>query len=235
MKRSILIVEDDPRLGEMLQEYLTAAGFEASLESRGDRAVHRIHEEAPNLVVLDLMLPGLDGLEVCQRVRRDYRGPILMLTARRGDLDQVVGLESGADDYVLKPCQPRVLLARIRALLRRQTAGTNGLAPSLQRAIVVDRLKVDRSTRQVRVGDSVVGVTSAEFDLAWLLARHVGEIVSRDVLYQEIRGIPYDGLDRGMDIHVSRLRQKLKRAGLETPVIVSVRGEGYQLTLPGQP
>jgi len=226
MKRNILIVEDDLRLGEMLREYLEVEGFVTSLEARGDRAVARINAESPSLVILDLILPGLGGLEICRQARMSYRGPILMLTARRGDIDHVAGLESGADDYVLKPCQPRVLLARIRALLRRP------VEPVLKRTIVLDRLRIDRPTRQLSVDGDTVPVTSAEFDLAWLLAENAGSVVGRELLYEEIRGIPYDGLDRGMDIHVSRLRQKLKRAGLEVPAIVSIRGEGYQLTRP---
>ncbi|MFK7926540.1 MAG: response regulator [Myxococcota bacterium] len=229
--RRILIVEDDPRLGPMLRDYLEGQGFHAELETRGDQAVSRIIATKPDLVVLDLMLPGLDGVEVCQRVRGSFKGPILILTARRGDIDHVAGLEAGADDYVVKPCKPRVLLARVRALLRRVKHVSSDDTGSASRLRFAGSLHIDRALREVRVHDGLVDLTSTEFDVLWLLASHTGHVVSRDEMYLGIRETPWDGMDRGMDIHISRIRSKLRSAGLESQAIKGVRGKGYQLAL----
>jgi len=218
----ILLVEDDQRLGALLVDYLRAAGLPVEWLTRGDEAAERVLRAPPALLILDLMLPGLDGLSVCQRVRGRYAGPILMLTARAADADQVACLEAGADDYVIKPCKPAVLLARVRALLRR--AG----APADEEAVRVGPLRIDRGAREVIIGEAPLELTTTEFELLWSLARSAGRVVSRDELYLQVRGISYDGEDRGMDIHVSRLRKKLSALEL-APQIKSVRGEGYQL------
>jgi DNA-binding response OmpR family regulator len=225
-RERILIVEDDARLAALLQEYLSTNGFDVVIESRGDRAVDRICREEPALVVLDLMLPGCGGFEVCRLARRTYNKGLLILTASKAEVDHAVGLEIGADDYVVKPVEPRILLARIRSLLRRTR---NATAPVALSEITVGTLNVNRCAREARVGSSVLPLTPIEFDVLWLLARRAGEIVSRDELYQQVRGVPFDGLDRGMDVHVSRLRQKLLAGGLETTALKSVRGMGYQL------
>lgn len=223
----LLLVEDDDRLREMLAEYFLESGFQVDGEPRGDHAVHRILTTVPDLVILDMMLPGLDGVGVLHAVRHQYNGPILMMTARRGDLDQVGGLEAGADDYVVKPCKPRVLLARVRALLRRaQRVEAETPGDRLQRG----QLVIDRGLRKVLINGTPQAMTTAEFELLWSLASRSGEVVSRDVLFTEVRGVPYDGQDRSIDIHISRLRKKMSRAGLHHPTIVAVRGEGYQLT-----
>lgn len=229
MQRSVLIVEDDPELGELLRTYLTGQGFAVRVLRDGHVAVDAILETTPDLVILDQMLPGLSGVEVCQRVRRNVSVPILMLTAVRGDIDIVAGLEAGVDDYVVKPCTPRVLLARIRALLRRTDDSPGGDATAPEETVQVGSLIVNRSRRQVLVCGRDVGATSAELEIAWALAANAGTVVTRNRLSLEARGIPFDGVDRGIDIHVSRVRRKLADAGLQDLAILAVRGEGYQL------
>lgn len=223
----ILIVEDDARLATLLEEYLSGHGYHAGVESRGDRAVERIWRENPALVVLDLMLPGMNGFDVCRRVRERYARGILMLTASKAEVDQAVGFELGADDYVVKPVEPRILLARIRSLLRRLEGPA--AVPAVPETIAVGPLSLDRGRRQVAVAGQPIDVTGVEFDLLWLLARRAGEVVSRDEMSLQVRGIPYDGVDRGIDVHVSRLRRKLEAAGLEVANLKSVRGYGYLL------
>jgi two-component system response regulator RstA len=225
--RSLLIVEDDNRLSGLLSEFFATHGFRTGTEAHGERAVERIEKESPSLVILDVMLPGLGGFDVCRRVRPTYAGGILMLTASKAEVDEAVGLELGADDYVVKPVEPRILLARVRSLLRR----LDGSSPSLQvpSDLTVGPLVIHRPSREVWVHGRQVDVTGTEFDVLWLLARRAGEVVTREEIYQHVRGIPYDGLDRGMDVHVSRLRHKLEHAGLPQTALKSVRSLGYLL------
>jgi DNA-binding response OmpR family regulator len=220
----LLVVEDDARLGELLVEYFASHGFVVAHETRGDRACARVLELCPDVVLLDLMLPGLDGLELFRRLRPTLTGRVIMLTARRTDVDQIVGLEMGADDYVTKPVDPRLLLARVNAVLRRAAASAQGVD-----YLRLGTLVIDRAIRVASVGDVALSLTGAEFDLLWHLATRVGQPVSRDELYAGLRGIAYDGVDRGMDFHVARLRRKLRDAGADPDLIKSVRGTGYQL------
>lgn len=220
----LLLVEDDERLATLTAEYLTQSGFEVGVETRGDRAVDRIQSEDPDLVVLDLMLPGEDGLSICRRLRPAWAGPILMLTARGDEIDQVLGLEMGVDDYVAKPVSPRLLLARIRALLRRKRSA----GPEEVERVVVGSLVVDRTTREARIDNVPMEMTSSEFDLLWLLASHAGKPLSRDELVKVLRGIDYDGIDRSVDVRVSQLRRKLAQDPRHTDRIKTVRGVGYQ-------
>lgn len=227
----ILIVEDDARLATLLSEYLATHGFGVDVESRGDRAVERIWQENPALVVLDLMLPGLSGFDVCRRARERYSNGILILTAGKAAHDQAVGLELGADDYVVKPVEPRILLARIRSLLRRM-GGTMATSAASQ-DLTVAGVTINRAARTVMLAGQDVELTSIEFDVLWLLAKHAGEVVSREEMYLQVRGIPYDGLDRGMDVHVSRLRRKLEARGFDPSALKAVRGMGYLLVRRG--
>lgn len=224
----ILLVEDDSRLAELIRDYLTQQGFTVIVETRGDSGLQRIIEEQPDLVILDLMLPGMDGLSICRLVRREYRGPILILTAREDDTDQVVGLEMGADDYVKKPIEPRILLARIRALLRR--AGSNstfaGQESSLER-LQFGSLRIDRSSQTVFLEEQLVEVTTNEFALLWTLAANCGRTLDRETLFKETRGISYDGLDRSVDIAISRLRKKLGDSAAKPWRIKTIWGQGY--------
>ena len=226
----ILVVEDDAKLAGLVQEYLETNGYVVTLEGRGDRAPERILTERPDLVVLDLMLPGLDGLAVCREVRPSFDGAILMLTARGEEVDEVMGLEIGADDYLAKPVQPRRLLARIQSLLRRVDRGQRRPAgPEPLGRLVIGHLVVDAGNRKVTFKERDVELTTAEFDLLWLLCRNVGRVVSRERIYTELRGIPYDGLDRSMDLRIARLRRKLGDDARQPRLIKSVRGAGYLL------
>lgn len=219
----ILIVEDDERLRTLTAEYLQGNGMLVAQVDNGEEAIRIIQRDNPDLVVLDLMLPGVDGLGVCREVKPAFRNPILMLTARTDEMDEVLGLEMGADDYVAKPVQPRVLLARIRALLRRMPAE---LATNEQR-LVFGRLVIDSSARQVLLGDEEIDLTSAEFDLLWLLASSAGTILSREAIFEALRGIEYDGQDRSIDVRVSRLRAKIGDDPEAPQRIKTVRSKGY--------
>lgn len=220
----ILIVEDDERLAVLTQDYLRRNGLDVAIETDGTRAIRRIISEQPDLVVLDVMLPGSDGLTVCREVRPHYSQPILMLTARTEDMDQVLGLEMGADDYVAKPAQPRVLLARIRALLRRSEATPSHESP--QRLEFGD-LVIDNGGRSVMLGDRLVDFTSAEYDLLWLLASNAGRILSREDIFERLRGIEYDGQDRSIDVRISRIRPKIGDDPENPKRIKTVRSKGY--------
>jgi len=232
MKTRILLVEDDDRLARLTAEYLGKNDFEVAVEARGDTAISRILDEQPELVVLDVMLPGKDGFDVCRAVRTGYAGVILMLTARDEDLDQILGLELGADDYIAKPVQPRLLLARIRALLRRSpgAAGSppkDGHGADEKAQLVFGKFSISQSTRSTQLGDETIDLTTAEFDLLWLLACHAGSILSRDDLLKQLRGIGFDGLDRSIDARISRLRRKLGDDPENPTRIKTVRGKGY--------
>ncbi len=220
---SVLIVEDDTSLAAMIAEFLEQNGFVARIENRGDVAVARIRTEQPSIVILDLMLPGRDGLDVCRDVRDVYHGHILMLTASGNEVDEVVGLEIGADDYLAKPVRPRILLARMRALLRRP------ISPSTAKGVrvCVGNLVVDTAIREARIRDTVLSLTSGEFDMLVFFAANAGEVLSRRLIYQELRGTQYDELDRSMDLMVSRLRKKLEISSGQQEIIKTVRGVGY--------
>ncbi len=239
---SILVVEDDRKLQALLQEYLSSQSFDVAVVSEGAAAIEYISRNPPEVVVLDLMLPGIDGLEICRRIRQSFRGGILMLTALKSDTDQVVGLELGADDYVTKPVEPRVLVARIRSILRRlrraateNAAATGERAPSPTDASTSTHqcgpLRIDRTARTAWVNDAALKFTSVEFEILWMLADSAGEVVTRETLYDEVRGTPYDGIDRSIDIHVSRIRRKLRNAGLAADSIRAIRGSGYVLVV----
>ena len=225
-KERLLIVEDDDQFAELLVTYLGPHGFEVSRVASGDVGATRILEAQPDLVILDLMLPGAHGLDVLRRVRAGYAGAILMLTASQSEADHVAGLELGADDFVIKPIEPRVLLARIRTRLRRRGGARAAEPPSL---LDVGPIHIDVATRDVRIDEELVSLTSMEFDVLRMLATEAGSVVAREDLYTRILGIEYDGLDRGMDVHVSRLRKKLGHAGFDPSRIKSVRGVGYLL------
>ena len=228
MNPRILLVEDDERLAELTAEYLKKNDFVVDIEGRGDTAEARILESRPDLVVLDIMLPGQDGFAVCRAVRPKYEGIILMLTARDEDIDQILGLELGADDYITKPVPPRVLLARIKALLRRagpaDDAGEGGTALD---SLTFGNFSISQQTRSAMLAGEQIDLTTAEFDLLWLLARHAGSILSRDDLLQQLRGIGFDGLDRSIDARISRLRKKLNDDPENPTRIKTVRGKGY--------
>lgn len=223
----ILLVEDDERLAELTAEYLRKNDFEVAIEARGDTAEARILSDRPDLVILDVMLPGKDGFEVCRAVRPLYAGVILMLTARDEDFDQILGLELGADDYISKPVQPRLLLARIKALLRRTPGVATNDADAERAELAFGNFRISQATRSAHLAAEAIDLTTAEFDLLWLLAQHAGSILSRDDLLQQLRGIGFDGLDRSIDARISRLRRKLGDDPENPTRIKTVRGKGY--------
>lgn len=231
MKTRILLVEDDARLADLTAEYLRKNDFEVTIEARGDTAEARILTDDPELVILDVMLPGKDGFEVCRAVRDKYNGVILMLTARDEDLDQILGLELGADDYIAKPVQPRLLLARIKALLRRaptpNTSADEAVESEEAAELSFGSFSISQATRSAYLAGEAIDLTTAEFDLLWLLARHAGSILSRDDLLQQLRGIGFDGLDRSIDARISRLRRKLGDDPENPTRIKTVRSKGY--------
>ncbi|MGB1270805.1 MAG: response regulator [Endozoicomonas sp.] len=222
----ILIVEDDERLATLTREYLENNGLQVSVEGDGGKAVDRILDEKPDLVVLDLMLPGEDGVSICRRIRSQYHGQILMLTARTDDLDEVLGLEMGADDYVAKPVRPRVLLARVRALLRRSVLPVEE-ARAEKNSLRFGPLVVDNSMREAWLNEQSVELTSAEFDLLWLLCSNAGRVLSREEIFVQLRGIEYDGQDRSIDVRVSRIRPKIGDDPMHPRLIKTVRSKGY--------
>ncbi len=226
----ILLVEDDVRLAALTQEYLQQQGMEVEIEHRGDLALHKVTEFKPNLLILDIMLPGIDGLEVCRRLRPIFQNPILMLTAKEDDIDQIVGLELGADDYVVKPIEPRVLLARIKALLRRfNDMSSDEITDTSKsnRTLKFGALSINASTQTVFLNEQKISLTSNEFQLLLLLASHAGQVLNRDEILSSIRGVAYDGQDRSVDIRISRLRKKLGDDTQEPYRIKTIWGKGY--------
>lgn len=221
----VLIVEDDQRLAELTRDYLENNGLRVTLEGDGAKAAARIIDEQPDLVILDLMLPGEDGLSICRRVRDRYDGPILMLTARTDDTDQVQGLDMGADDFVCKPVHPRVLLARIHALLRRSEPVQSVLAT--QRRLVFGPLVVDSELREAWLNEQSIELTSAEFDLLWLLVANAGRILSREEIFTALRGVGYDGQDRSIDVRISRIRPRIGDDPVHPRLIKTIRSKGY--------
>ena len=224
-KNNILIVEDDESLALLLQEYLQRHGFIVELLHEGSRAVEKVHSSSPDLVILDLMLPDGNGLDICRELRSSWRGPVLMLTAMKDDADIVAGLEVGADDYVGKPVTPRVLLARVRALLRR--GGTDEGAEMVR----CGRLRINVPSREASFSGTLLDLTTTEFDLLTLLARRAGRVQERGTLVEELRGIDFRSFDRSVDVIVSRLRKKLS-AHTEKELIKTVRGVGYVMSIP---
>ncbi|MDR0210550.1 MAG: response regulator transcription factor [Pseudomonas putida] len=218
----ILIVEDDQRLAELTAEYLQANGYEVAVEGDGGRAARRIIDSQPDLVILDLMLPGEDGLSICRRVRGQYAGPILMLTARSDELDQVQGLDMGADDYVCKPVRPRLLLARITALLRRSEAPENK-----RQELQFGPLRIDNRLREAWLGEQAIELTGAEFDLLWLLTSNAGRVLSREEIFTSLRGVGYDGQDRSIDVRISKIRPKIGDDPIHPRLIKTLRSKGY--------
>jgi two-component system OmpR family response regulator/two-component system response regulator RstA len=223
----VLLVEDDVQLAGLVQEYLERYEFKVYLEHRGDTAADRVRSLKPDILVLDLNLPGRDGLEICREIRMEFNGPITMFTARDEDVDEVVGLELGADDYLTKPVEPRVLLARLRSLLRRYRAIASHPADLKGDQLVFGGLQIDAQARTLSLNEQSIELSTGEFDLLWLLASMAGRVVDRDSALKTLRGFGYDGLDRSVDICISRLRRKLSDNAHRPYRIKTVRGRGY--------
>lgn len=231
----ILLVEDDVSLADWVADYLTLRDFKVTKTARGDDAVDLIQQLNPDLVLLDGMLPGLDGIDVCKAVRPDFTNPIIMITARDEEIDEVLGLEMGADDFLVKPVRARALLTRIRILLKRQeqwrtmnAKQKNQPITNKDKAILsFNNLIINREARTVNLASQALKISSKEFDVLWLLASKAGEIISREQLVSELRGFDYDGFDRSIDLRISKLRKKLDDNASEPYRIKTIWGKGY--------
>ncbi|WP_313082414.1 two-component system response regulator RstA [Atlantibacter sp.] len=226
----IVFVEDDTEVGSLIAAYLGKHDIEVLLETRGDRAIDVILAQQPDLVLLDIMLPGKDGMSLCRDLRPLWQGPIVLLTSLDSDMNHILALEMGASDYILKTTPPAVLLARLRLHLR-QHQTTPFPEPAASRsphkALHFGTLCIDPLNRQVRLGEQNVVLSTADFDLLWELATHAGNIMDRDALLKNLRGVSYDGLDRSVDVAISRLRKKLNDSATEPYRIKTVRNKGY--------
>ena len=226
----LLVIEDDAVLASLIRDYLTKYDFIVEVIDDGIQAAQAIITQKPDIVLLDVMLPGMSGMDICRKVRPHYLGPIIMLTALDEDMDQMLGLELGADDYIIKPVQPRLLLSRIRTIMRRiEMASIPKENPqdyddSTFRVADVTMCLTDRTVKQ---GDRVLDLTTAEFELLLILAKEAGQIIERDTIVKRLRGLEYDGLDRSIDRRISRLRKKLQKPD-QKAVIKTIRGKGYQ-------
>jgi len=230
-EKMIVLVEDDKELAALISEFLSSHGFHLSIFHDAETAIPSIVNQQPDLVILDVMLPGMSGMELCKKIRAEYQGFILMQTALEDDIDQMMGLEFGADDYIIKQVQPRLLLSRIKALLRRtereNLANKNDVKSQL---ISVGPLSIHSAERTVTLYQQHIDLTCAEFDLLELLVESVGTVVSRDDILQQLRGFQYDGFDRSIDRRISRLRRKIQGSD-GSELIKTIRGVGYQLCL----
>lgn len=227
----IVFVEDEPEVGELIAAYLGRHDIDVMVETRGDRAEAVIAEVKPDLVMLDIMLPGKDGMTLCRDLRASWHGPIVLLTSLDSDMNHILALEMGANDYILKTTPPAVLLARLRLHLRQAQQGsaeeTALPAQKSQKVLRFGSLTIDTLNRQVTLFDEQIALSTADFDLLWELASHAGEILNRDALLKNLRGVSYDGLDRSIDVAISRLRKKLHDSATEPFRIKTIRNKGY--------
>jgi two-component system, OmpR family, response regulator CpxR len=231
----VLVVDDDVELCELLAQYLKAEGFDLEAVANGEQGVGRALSGEHALVVLDVMLPAMQGFEVLRQIRAQSPIPVLMLTARGDDLDRILGLELGADDYLPKPFNPRELAARIRAILRRAKPQPPELAPQLPEPILLGDLELDNAARVVRRGGELLNLTTVEFQLLEVLLRAAGQVVTREVLVRDVLGREFSPFDRSIDVHVSNLRKKLGPHPDGTERIKGVRGFGYLYAVPNHP
>ncbi|MDA0116574.1 response regulator [Vibrio sp. T11.5] len=227
--QSLFIVEDDIKLRSMLEEYFIKQDFEVTTFEDGSSAVEAVIQHQPDLLLLDLMLPGMDGLTICRQIRANYSGKVLMLTASDDDFDHVAALEIGADDFVSKPIKPRVLLARMRMLLRRNSLGeaSTDIDSKPLNQLTYGQLSLNQARKICVLDGAQVSMSDSDFDLLWILASSPDEVLSRDFLTQTLRGIEYDGLDRTIDNKVVSLRKKLDDNSATPKRIITVRGKGY--------
>jgi DNA-binding response OmpR family regulator len=221
MVERILLVEDDPRLADMLLEYLGQAGFGVTVAPLGATALEKLSDADYDAVVLDLMLPDMDGLNVCRQLRAKYDTPVLMLTARGDAVDRIVGLELGADDYLPKPFEPRELVARLRAIMRRRIRGTD------EKSLRFGRLELDTAARAVRLDGKLCELTGYQFDLLVALAKNAGRVLSREVLMDLVKGEEFESFDRSIDVHISRIRALIEDNPKKPRRIITVRAAGY--------
>ncbi len=223
MNGTILVVDDEPKIVQQARDYLEKDGFHVLTAGNGELALAHARRERPDLIVLDLNLPGMDGLEVCRALRRQSDVPIIMLTARVDETDRLIGLELGADDYITKPFSPRELAARVRAVLRRTRGGV--ITPGLVRAA---DLEIDLDGHRVLRGGRPIHLTRTEFELLAILAQHPGQTFTRAQLLDRLHGVIYEGFDRSIDAHIKNLRRKLEPNPVEPRYVLTIYGVGYQ-------
>ena len=227
---TILMIDDDEKLVDLVRDYLEPNAFKVVAAHEGHDGLAMARTTPADLVILDIMLPGMDGFEVCREIRTFSKVPILMLTARGEDTDRIVGLEMGADDYLPKPFNPRELLARIRAILRRAQPASPREAPELY---VLDALTLDVGARSVTLDGAPVDLTTAEFELLHVLVAAAGRVLSRDQLMQRLHGTSWSSFDRSIDVLISRIRSKIEVDARKPELLKTVRGVGYQFVRPG--
>jgi two-component system OmpR family response regulator/two-component system response regulator RstA len=225
LMKHVLLVEDDERLSNLICQYLTEHDFIVQRLASGENLLQHIQSSPPDILLLDVMLPGENGFTLCNKIRPFYPGPLLFMTAKNDDFDQIFGLEIGADDYIIKPVEPRVLLARINALLRRHKEPVS--SGNSQQRLQYGQLIIDSSTRSARLKGEDVQLTSHEFDMLWKLAESPSTLVDRTTLYKEVIGREYDGLDRSADVRISRLRKKLQDNTQHPYKIKTIWGKGF--------
>lgn len=226
----IVYVEDEPEVGSLIAAYLGRHDIDVIVETRGDRAEATIAQAQPDLVMLDIMLPGKDGMTICRDLRANWQGPIVLLTSLDSDMNHILSLEMGAQDYILKTTPPAVLLARLRLHLRQSQQGQTGESPisnTPHKMLRFGSLTIDALNRQVTLFDEQIALSTADFELLWFLASHAGQILNRDALLKTLRGVSYDGLDRSIDVAISRLRKKLHDSATEPFRIKTIRNKGY--------
>jgi two-component system, OmpR family, phosphate regulon response regulator OmpR len=229
MPMRILLIDDDSRLTDMLGDYLRSRGYQVDVRGDGESGLLAQSRGDFDAVVLDVMLPGIDGLEVCRRMRARSHVPILMLTARGDDMDRIIGLEIGADDYLPKPFNPRELLARLAAVLRRSQR-------TLDKVDVLrfGHLEIDKAAREVRLHGQRKELTGRQFDLLLLLAERAGRVQTREQILDALKGEEWDNVDRSIDVHISRIRQQIEDDVKHPRLVQTVRGTGYVLTPPNE-
>jgi two-component system alkaline phosphatase synthesis response regulator PhoP len=224
MTQKILIVEDEQQIARLVRLYLEEAGFEASEVRDGSQAIYAFRQEHPDLVILDLNLPGIDGLDVCRALRRESDVPVIMLTARSEEADRLIGLEMGADDYIVKPFSPREVVARVRAVLRRTSRSQS--PPELVR---VGSLTLDLAGYRASMGEKTLTLTPSEFEILSALARNAGRVLTRLQLLDETQGVAYEGYERTIDQHIKNLRRKMEDEAGQERIIHTIHGVGYRL------
>lgn len=223
--KHIFIVEDEQKIAALLKEYLEKAGYRATIVSRGDEAVPQVKKKSPDLMLLDIMLPGLDGMAVCREVRKFSNLPIIMITAKAEEIDRLLGLEIGADDYICKPFSPREVVARVKAVLRR-------INPEpAEKNLELGPVALDESTYRVKVSGRELDVTPSEFRLLQVLMSQPGRVFSRDELLSRVQGYDCEGYDRTIDSHIKNLRKKIAELLPDREIILTVYGVGYKLQL----
>ncbi|WP_196157553.1 winged helix-turn-helix domain-containing protein [Reinekea sp. G2M2-21] len=227
VKKRILIVDDDVEYASHLRDYLSSNEYDVEVETETSTALSRIRDEKPDLILIEVDLRGESGLTICKLSRKDFSGGIVLMSHRTDELDQVLGLDMGADDYVARKTSPRLILARCQAILRRADRATMAELTHSDDRLEFGDLVIDNTMREAWLDRNPIDLTSAEFDLLWLLSSHAGEVLTREQIFSQLRGIEYDGQDRSVDVRVSRIRPKVGDDPIHPRRIKTVRSKGY--------